>query len=126
MPARCLVTGASGFIGARLTQRLLDAGYEVRCLVRATSDLATLERLDVEIFRADLTNAATTSGAAAGCRYVVHCGALVSDWATVKTIRQVNVGGTRNVLDAVAHAGCERMVYTSTVGTIGLDRTRGG
>jgi nucleoside-diphosphate-sugar epimerase len=124
MPVRCLVTGASGFIGSRLTRRLRDAGYEVRCLVRATSDVSALERLDVELFRGDLTNAATVSGAAADCRCVVHCGALVSDWAGIGEIRAVNVTGTRNLLETAVTASVERVVHISTTDVYGHPGTR--
>jgi nucleoside-diphosphate-sugar epimerase len=116
---RCLVTGASGFIGARLTRRLVADGYAVRCLVRETSDVSALAGLDVELVRADLTEATAVADATDNCRFVVHCGALVSDWAAVAEIRGVNVGGTRNILDAAAKASAERFVLLSTTDVYG-------
>lgn len=125
----CLVTGATGFIGGHLANRLVQEGHRVRCLVRATSDTSGLEALDVELVRGDLTDAGSLTRATRGCRFVVHCGALVSDWATVAEIEQVNVAGTRNVLAASSAASVERFVHVSTTdvygypGRPGIDET---
>ncbi len=121
-PARegtCLVTGASGFIGGHLTERLAQQDVPVRCLVRSTSDTSLLEALDVEIEVADLESAHSVARAMAGCRYVFHCGALVSDWATAGEIERVNVAGTRNVLDAAVAASVERLIHFSTTDVYG-------
>lgn len=115
----CLVTGASGFIGGHLAQRLAAEGEPVRCLVRATSDTSLLDALGVEIAVGDLTDAGSLAAAVAGCRRVVHCGALVSDWATVEEIERVNVGGTRDLLRAAAAAGVERFVHLSSTDVYG-------
>jgi nucleoside-diphosphate-sugar epimerase len=122
---RCLVTGATGFIGGHLTQRLVREGYRVRCLVRRTSDTSLLESLDVDLARGDLTDARSLVRAAEGCRCIVHCGALVSDWATIEEIRQVNVAGTRNMLEASTVASAERFVHISTTDVYGYPRRRG-
>jgi ornithine--oxo-acid transaminase len=90
----CLVTGASGFIGGRLVQRLVQEGMQVRCLVRETSDTSALERLDVELITGDLTAPDTLAAAAAGCRFVFHCAAMVSDWGAPREVSAVNVAGT--------------------------------
>jgi polyketide synthase len=121
-PARddlCLITGASGFIGGRLTQRLVAEGYQVRCLVRASSDTSLLDELDVEIAVGDLTRASSLAAATAGCRYVFHCGALVSDWATAEEITRTNVEGTSNVLKACVDASVQRFVHFSTTDVYG-------
>src|SRR5579863_6758530 len=115
----CLVTGASGFIGGRLTQRLVRDGYQVRCIVRASSDTVALEQLGVELAVGDLTAPHTLAHAAQGCRYVFHCGAMVSDWATPKEVSQVNVTGTRNLLSACADASVQRFVHFSTTDVYG-------
>ena len=115
----CLVTGATGFIGGHIAQRLVAEGRHVRCLVRSSSDTSLLERLGVEIAPGDLLSAGSLSRAVAGCRHVVHCGALVSDWATTREIRRVNVEGTRNLLDASVGAAVERFVYFSTTDVYG-------
>jgi nucleoside-diphosphate-sugar epimerase len=116
---QCLITGASGFIGTHVAQRLLREGYRVRCLVRVTSDTSRLDEGEVEIVRGDLTDSGSLRSAAHGCRYVVHCGALVSDWAAVDEIRRVNVIGTRNVVDASVAASVERLVHLSTTDVYG-------
>jgi nucleoside-diphosphate-sugar epimerase len=113
------VTGASGFIGGHLTRRLVREGFRVRCLVRSSSDTSGLEQLDVELARGDLTDADSVLGATLGCRFVLHCGALVSDWATVPEIKRVNVGGTRNVLEGAAAASVERVIHVSTTDVYG-------
>ncbi|HTX44855.1 MAG TPA: aminotransferase class III-fold pyridoxal phosphate-dependent enzyme [Solirubrobacteraceae bacterium] len=125
----CLVTGASGFVGGHLTQRLVCEGYQVRCLVRSGSDTALLESLDVELAVGDLTHARSLRRAVDGCRYVFHCGALVSDWATVDEIRRINVSGTRDLVGASLDASVERFVHFSSTdvygypGGAGVDET---
>src|SRR6185437_9349626 len=109
----CLVTGASGFIGGRLTQRLIAEGHPVRCLVRASSDTSHLESLGVEIAVGDLTSARSLHGAVEGCDYVFHCGALVSDWATTQEITRTNVDGTRSLLEASVGASVQRFIHFS-------------
>jgi nucleoside-diphosphate-sugar epimerase len=115
----CLVTGATGFIGGHLAQRLVADGYRVRCLVRSTSDTSRLDALGVELVVGDLASAESLAGAAAGCRYVLHCGALVSDWATVSEITHINVQGTRNLLAASLNAAVERVIHFSTTDIYG-------
>jgi nucleoside-diphosphate-sugar epimerase len=116
---RCLITGASGFVGGHLAQRLVAEGYAVRCLVRAGSDTARLEALDVDLALGDLTAPASLTRAVDGCRFVFHCGALVSDWATVAEIRRVNVAGTRALLEACAGSSVARVVHLSTTDVYG-------
>lgn len=115
----CLVTGATGFIGSHLARRLHSEGYRVRCLVRASSKTAELEQLGIELVRGDLTDSGSLRSAADGCRFVLHCGALVSDWALVDEIRQINVEGTRSLLAASVAAGSERFVHFSTTDVYG-------
>jgi nucleoside-diphosphate-sugar epimerase len=121
----CLITGATGFIGGRLSRRLLDEGYQVRCLVRASSNTSRLEQLDVQLAVGDLTQADSLVPAVAGCQYVLHCGALVSDWATTQEIARINVGGTRSLLDAAVAASIERFVHLSSTDVYGYpDRSQ--
>ncbi len=115
----CLITGATGFIGGHLAERLVREGHQVRCLVRASSDTALLEKLDVEIAVGDLTSARSLAGAVEGCRYVFHCGALVSDWATTNEIAQINVEGTQNLLAASVGASVQRFIHFSTTDVYG-------
>lgn len=122
--APCLVTGATGFIGGRLVERLLAAGWRVRCLVRPASDTAHLRRLGAELVVGDLAGERSPTSALRGCGAVVHCAALVSDWATVGELRAVNVHGTRRLLEAAAWAGVRRVVHVSTTDVYGHPGTR--
>ncbi|HUH94520.1 MAG TPA: hopanoid-associated sugar epimerase [Casimicrobiaceae bacterium] len=115
-----LVTGATGFIGSAVARHLLDAGHAVRALVRPDSRLDNLQALDVEIVRGDVREPDTLAPAMRGCRAVFHVAADYRLWArNPAELYATNVGGTRNVLDAVARAGVERVVYTSSVATLG-------
>ncbi|MHB1986728.1 MAG: hopanoid-associated sugar epimerase [Acidimicrobiales bacterium] len=121
---RVLVTGAAGFIGSAVTRALLDRGAAVVVMVQPRTDQASLEGLAVTRVEADLRDREAVGAAATGCRLVFHVGALYRFWAPrPEEFYEVNVGGTLNVLEAARRAGSERVVYTSTVGTIGLDRT---
>jgi nucleoside-diphosphate-sugar epimerase len=115
----CLLTGATGFIGGRLARRLVEDGYTVRCLVRASSDTTELRELGVQLAAGDLTDARSLASAVEGCEHVLHCGALVSDWATSAEIAAVNVTGTRNLLDACARASVHRFIHISTTDVYG-------
>lgn len=115
----CLLTGASGFIGGHLAARLVRDGYQVRCLVRPTSDTAKLAGLGVELVHGDLTDPASLARAVEGCRYVVHSGAMVSDWALPHEIESVNVAGTRSLLAASAQAAAQRFVHISSTDVYG-------
>jgi nucleoside-diphosphate-sugar epimerase len=115
----CLITGATGFIGGRLAERLVQEGYPVRCLVRASSDTSRLDELDVQIAVGDLTRARSLAHAVGGCHYVFHCGALVSDWATTEEIARTNVDGTRNLLEASVGASVQRFIHFSTTDVYG-------
>jgi ornithine--oxo-acid transaminase len=115
----CLITGATGFIGGHLAERLVNDGLRVRCLVRGSSDTSLLDELDLELVVGDLADARSVTRAVDGCRYVFHCGALVSDWATTKEIARINVEGTRNLLQASAAASVRRLVHFSTTDVYG-------
>jgi oxidoreductase len=120
-----LITGASGFIGGRLARRLAQEGRRVRCLVRASSDTSALDELDVELVVGELTDPRSLTAAVAGCDYVVHCGALVSDWATVAEIARVNVAGTRHLLAAAVDASVRRFVHISSTDVYGYPERAG-
>ncbi len=113
----CLVTGATGFIGGHLTERLVRDGWRVRCLVRPTSDTSHLDSVDLVV--GDIEAPASLGQAVDGCRVVFHCAALVSDWATVDEITRVNVHGTQNLVSAAADASAERFVHFSTTDVYG-------
>jgi dihydroflavonol-4-reductase len=114
-----LVTGATGFLGWHVTRQLLDRGDSVRVLVR---DPKRLRELDgVEAVRGDLRDAESLSKAVQGCALVFHVAADYRLWSRdPNELYRSNVQGTRNVLNEARRAGVERVVYTSTVGCIGV------
>ncbi len=117
-----LVTGASGFVGGHVVRALVDSGAAVRVLLRASSNTAAIsDILDrVEVVRGDLTDAASLRAAVAGCGRVFHVAADYRLWTRDPTeMYRSNVDGTANLIDAAADAAVERIVYTSTVGTMG-------
>jgi ornithine--oxo-acid transaminase len=125
---RVVITGASGFIGSAVTRAVQARGARVVALVEPGADLRNLSGIpDVERVVVDIRDAAAVRDAFEGARYAFHLAAVYRFWARDRRIfHDVNVGGTRNVLDAALAAGCERLVYTSTVGVLGLARTRLG
>jgi dihydroflavonol-4-reductase len=119
---RALVTGGTGFVGSAVVRALLADGASVSCLVRPGSDRRNLAGLPVELIEGDLDCAATPAlrSALADCQQVYHVAALYSTRPEdAERLWQVNVEGTRRILEAAWEAGVERMVHTSTIGTIG-------
>ncbi len=118
---RVLVTGATGFIGANVARLLLERGEDVRVLVRPASDRGNVAGLPVEVAVGDLRDPEAVRRAVRGCRRVFHVGADYRFWARdPREIYRSNVEGTIHVMDACLAEGVERVVHTSTVGTIGL------
>ncbi|HET6905793.1 MAG TPA: hopanoid-associated sugar epimerase [Rhodanobacteraceae bacterium] len=118
-----LVTGATGFVGSAVVRRLLEAGQRVRALVRATSRLDNLRGLDVETVVGDLCAPETLAPAVQGCRGVFHVAADYRMWVrNPSEIYATNVRGSRNLLVAAARAGVARIVYTSSVATLGTGK----
>jgi dihydroflavonol-4-reductase len=118
-----LVTGATGFVGSHVARQLVAAGDSVRVLVRATSNLAGLEDLQVERVEGDLRDGASLDRAMRGVRRVYHVAADYRLWTPKPAeIYESNVEGTRRLLAAAHRAGVERIVYTSTVATIAVPR----
>ncbi len=123
---RVLVTGATGFIGSAVLRQLVARDVEVVALVEPGSDAANLEEFDVKRVVGDVRDRSSVEQAVSGCRAVFHVAALYRFWSRdPHAFYSVNVEGTRNVLGAASQAGVERMVYTSTVGTLGLERVSG-
>jgi dihydroflavonol-4-reductase len=116
-----LVTGASGFIGSAVVRALVDAGYQVRGLCEPGRDDDNLAGLPVERIVGDIRDPATLDRAVADVATVFHLAAIYRFWAADPDLfYDVNVGGTLNVIRAVERAGCNRLVYTSTVATLGV------
>jgi dihydroflavonol-4-reductase len=121
----CFVTGASGFIGANLVHELLARGHRVRALLRPGSDLRGLAGADFERVGGDVSS--VHADALHGCDWCFHVAASYHLWlADYAPMYAANVDGTRNVLQAATQAGCSRIVYTSTVGCIGLPKEING
>ena len=117
---RCFVTGASGFIGANLVHVLLARGHEVCALLRPGSDARGLRGANFTRVEGDINTPDHLRGAMKGADWCFHLAASYHLWLPdYRPMYQVNVQGTRNVLQAAASAGCSRIIYTSTVGCIG-------
>ncbi len=114
-----LVTGASGFLGSAVAKCLVEAGYDVRALVRPASPRLNLAALKLEIVEGDLRVPASIERAMQGVRFLFHVAADYRLWArNPDDIVRTNVEGTRTVMTAARRAGVERIVYTSSVATL--------
>jgi dihydroflavonol-4-reductase len=113
-----LVTGASGFLGWHVANLLIEQGHSVRALVRRGS---IVPELNVKIITGDLGDPESIQCAISGCTGVFHMAADYRLWAKDSSaLYRTNVDGTRSVMRAAKQAGVERVVYTSTVGCIGM------
>ena len=120
---KALVTGATGFIGANIVRVLLKKGYKVRAFVRPNSDRQNLDGLGIEFAVGDVRDRASVKRAMDDCGLVFHAAALYSFWVRPRRlIYDINVEGTRNVLQAALEKKVERVVYTSSVATLGLEK----
>ena len=117
---KTFVTGATGFIGASIVRELLQDGREVRALVRDGSDTANLAGLDVELWRGDLRDATALLQGLKGCDVLYHAAADYRLWTRDPSeMYRTNVHGTVAILGAALENGLSRVVYTSSVGTLG-------
>jgi dihydroflavonol-4-reductase len=125
--SQVVITGATGFIGSAVARALRARGAEVVALVPPGVDDRNLNGIGVKRVVADVRDARAVRAVCQGARFVFHLAAIYRFWARDPRIfYDVNVGGTLNVLDAVRAAGCQRLVFTSTVGVLGLAGTRRG
>lgn len=117
----CLVTGGTGFVGAAVVRALLAAELPVRVLARPKSPRRNLAGLDVEIAEGALEYPPSLAAAVQGCRYLFHVAADYRLWVPDPAeMYRANVDGTRSLMEAAFAAGVERIVYTSSVATLGL------
>jgi dihydroflavonol-4-reductase len=118
---KALVTGATGFVGAAVARALGAAGWQVRVLVRGGSDRGNLQRLAAEVVEGDLADSGSLERALEGCEALFHVAADYRLGARdPEPLYRTNVEGTRNILNAARTAGVARIVYTSSVATIGI------
>jgi dihydroflavonol-4-reductase len=120
---RTFVTGGTGFIGGAVVRRLLEAGHEVKALVRPGADTRQLDGLPVERVEGDLQDGESLRKGIAGCGWVFHVAALYSYWGhDWIDFYRANVEGTRHVLEVAGHEGVERIVYTSSIAVLGVHK----
>jgi len=118
---KCFVTGASGFIGSNLVRELLARGHRVKALLRSGNNIRALSGLGFERVTGDLSDRELLKREITGCDWCFHAAASYHLWLRdYSTMYATNVEGTRNVIEAAGSAGCKRIIFTSTVGCIGL------
>lgn len=123
MSGRILVTGATGFVGSAVIRALLARGHETRALARPGSDRRNLAGLNIEIAEGSLEDGNSLGNAVKGCDALFHVAADYRLWVRdPEAMMQANVGGTRTLMRAALEAGISRVVYTSSVATLGHDK----
>lgn len=117
-----LVTGASGFVGSHVARLLVSQGRKVRVLLRKTSNAEAMKGLDVAVFTGDVLDPESLALAMKGCVSVFHCVVDARFWLTDPApIYRNNVDGLVNAMDAALASGVERFIFTSTMGTLGVN-----
>jgi dihydroflavonol-4-reductase len=118
---KCFVTGATGFLGSHVARQLLAKGAELRLLVRHTSRLDNIADLPSERVVGDLRGIDSLRRGMAGCEFVFHVAADYRLWSlNHQELYESNVEGTRNILQAARDSGVRRVIYTSSVATMGF------
>ena len=114
------ITGATGFIGSHLVKRLARTEHELFCLVRTTSHVGELEEQSVTLINGDVTDKDSLLEGMRGCQWVINLANLYSFWEPKKQIfSDVNINGTRNVMECALETGVTRVVHVSTAGIYG-------
>lgn len=117
---KTFITGATGFIGTHLVKRLAQTEHELRCLVRKTSDVRGLNELGVALITGDVTDKDSLLEGMKGCGWVVNLANIYTFWEPDKQVyTDVNVGGTRNVMECALETGVSKVVHVSTGGIYG-------
>jgi dihydroflavonol-4-reductase len=118
---RIVVSGAAGFIGSAVVRALMARSARVVALVEPGGDERNLEGMDIERRTVDVRDAGAVTAATKGARVFFHLAAMYRFWSSrPRDFYDVNVGGVLNVLEAARRSECERVIYTSTVGVLGL------
>jgi dihydroflavonol-4-reductase len=115
-----LVTGATGFVGTALCRALLDSGFNVRALHRASSTLKNLAGLPVEYFQGDILDLASMRAACVGTRWVFHAASQSDYWRNPDAVKRSAIEGTSNIANAALAAGVEKFVFTSSLSAMGI------
>lgn len=124
LSTRVLVTGATGFVGSHVAQLLAEQGADLRLLVRASSNTANIAGLNAETVIGDLQDEASLKKAMQGCEFVFHVAADYRLWVRDPgQMYRSNVEGTRSIIRAAQESGVRRVIYTSSVATMGFRET---
>jgi dihydroflavonol-4-reductase len=120
---KVFLTGATGFVGSHVARVYADAGAELRLLTRSSSNLASIEGMAAEVVVGDLREPEGLRAAIAGCEAVVHVAADYRLWVRdPKSMYSSNVDGTRELLQIAREERVRRVVYTSSVATMGFKK----
>ncbi len=117
---RNLVTGATGFVGSHIAERLKKDGEEVIALVRKTSNVKFLNSIGVKFVYGDINDAVSLKNAMKDIDIVYHSAALADEWISPKEAYRVNVEGTKNLLEAARGAKVKRFVFISSLAVLGM------
>lgn len=118
---KALVTGPTGFIGSHLVETLLDGDWEVKALVRETSDTSVFDGLDLELARGDVRDADSLRKAVEGTEIIFHVAALVGEWGAPEDFYDINVKGMENIIEAAAAGGVTRFIDVSSTSVHGYE-----
>ena len=116
---KAFVTGGTGFIGSHLVEELAMAGYDIKVLVRESSDLSFLPAEKINLCRGDVRNYESLKNSMRDCSIVFHAAAFASDWGKKSDFYEINVKGTKNVLRAAKENNIDNVVLISTTGVLG-------
>ncbi len=117
---KIFITGATGFIGSHLVKRLAQSNHQMRCLVRKTSQAESLKKIGVELVVGDVTDKSSLLAGMEGCHWVFNLANIYSFWEPNNRVyEEVNVVGTRNVMESALEKGIAKVVHLSTVGIFG-------
>ena len=120
---KVLITGATGFIGNHVTRLCLEKGDEVRVMVMPGEDRSPLDGMDVEFVEGNLLDPASLTGVVQGCEQLYHLAAMFAIWTKDPDLQfKVNVDGARTMMEAAMAAGVEKVVFTSSVAAIGIEK----
>lgn len=119
-----LVTGAGGFLGSHVVRRLIKDGRKVRAFIRPTTNISAIADLPVEWAYGDVSDPEAVSVAVEGCTSVIHCVVDTKAWVRdPSSMHRVNVEGLENVMKAALHHKIKRFIFTSTIATIGINKS---